>query len=183
MDKPEVCNGVELVQVGTRDPEEVADHEVGSPGGQEVGQRVEDIKHILSFFGDNGVHLRCERLEPAVGIELISDDCRVVLNERFVSGKAYVHDPSVLCDRTGNKGPDKKEVVVDAVHLPDHVIACPKAVDNLIETLKPGTDPSDQFPHDVLPFKVFRGFGSADDTQALRKGADPFSKSRKAPWL
>ncbi len=33
-DKPEVGDGVELVKIGTCDPEEVADHEVGGPGGK-----------------------------------------------------------------------------------------------------------------------------------------------------
>ena len=145
-------HGIELIEVGASEPEEVADHQVRGLGGQEVGQGVEDIEHVLPFFCDEGVRLAGKRLETAVCIEHIGGDPGLVFDERRVLRKAHVHDLASLRDGPAHKGCHEGAAIIDGIDLPDNIVSCAQRVDDLIEVLKTCTHPFNKFAHGTSTF-------------------------------
>lgn len=54
------CDSVEFEQVGAGYHEKVAHHQVGRPGGLQLGQAVKDVECVASRFSDDPVEFPAE---------------------------------------------------------------------------------------------------------------------------
>ncbi|OPZ59164.1 MAG: hypothetical protein BWY87_01139 [Deltaproteobacteria bacterium ADurb.Bin510] len=146
-DQAEVGHGVELEEVGAGDHEEVADHQVGGPGREQVGEAVKDVEGLAALDGGDGVDLLREEFEAAGGAQLAALDAFVLVQDGRVFGEAHVDQPAAVCEGAGGKGAREEPVVVHAVNLPDHVVAQMQAVQDLVEALEAGGNRIDLHAH------------------------------------
>ncbi|OPY84406.1 MAG: hypothetical protein A4E72_02264 [Syntrophus sp. PtaU1.Bin208] len=128
----EVGDSVELVEVGAGDPEEIADHQICSPGGQKIRKGVKNIKDPFTFAGRDVVNIRRKRFEAALRIKVIKGNPPVLFQERLMLGKTQVNNFPVFRKGALHERLDKGTVVRDGVNLPDDIVADSQTVYNLV---------------------------------------------------
>ncbi len=121
-DQREVGDGLDVVEVGAREHEEVAEHLVAVPVGGEVGERVEDVEAAGARALDRPVDLGEEGLEPLLRVEGPDLDPWAGGDERLVAGEAEVDHGAAQRGGGLDVGIDQRPVVLDPVHLPDEVV-------------------------------------------------------------
>jgi hypothetical protein len=122
----EVGHGVQLEQEGTGHLEEVRQHLVGGPLLHEGGQAVEHVERLLPLRRDEVVDRAAEYIEPRRGVHLDHLHPLAGRDHRSMRGEPHVEDAAGVLHRLVDVGHDEEPVVVEAVHLPDHVVAPPR---------------------------------------------------------
>ena len=129
----EVGHRVELVQVRAGDHEEVAQHEVAVPVGGEIAEAVEDVERARSGRLDGAVDGVGEALEPERRRDAVDLGARRLVEQGLVAGEAEVDDAAPLGAGPGHEGQDERRVVVEVLDLPDHVVARPESLQDVVE--------------------------------------------------
>ena len=139
-EQAEIGNRVEPIKVGTDDLEEIADHQVGGPGREQIGETVEDVEGAASVVRDQAVDVAGEGLEAAQGVDRDDLDARSGRDQGRMSAEAQIDDGAIACDGLRDKGLDEAAVVLDVVDAPDDVVADAQAVEDAIESGESGRD-------------------------------------------
>lgn len=136
----EVGDGFEFVEIRTGDAEEVADHQVGMPVGEQIGEAVEHVERPPAFPLDQPVDGRGEAFESPVSPELDDDGVRIRRKQRLVAAETDVDQfPSVPLRLPGEPR-GQSPVLPDLVDLPHDVVAEPQPVDDVVDSPDAGAD-------------------------------------------
>jgi hypothetical protein len=150
----EVGHRVQLEQERAGDLEEIRQQLVRGPLHHQRREIVEDVEHLEPLLGDDPVDLAAERIEPRAWVHLDQLDARVGRQHGRMRGEAQIDQLSARLQRTRRERPDKVDVVLQLIHLPDHVVAQPQPLDHLVERLQPAGD--DRFRFEDLFFHAHR---------------------------
>ena len=100
----EIGHRVQLEQIGTGHPEEVAHHQIRVPDGLQFGKAVEHVKGVAALACDLVVDGHCERLKALVRIEFHQIHPVQILKYGSVLGKADIGDAAPVPLRLRNEG-------------------------------------------------------------------------------
>ncbi len=132
-EQPEVGDGLEIVQVGTGEREEVAEHLVGVPVDGEVGEAVEEVEGAPPRLLDHAMDVGNEVLEAVLRLQVMDLGPEVVRKEWLVLGEAEVDQPPPGAHGRLAVGLGEGQVVLDPVHLPDDIVAGEDALQQAVE--------------------------------------------------
>ena len=121
--KREIRDSIELEKIRAGNQKKVAYHQVCCPGAEQVRQAVENVMGFQPFLRDYIVHLLGKCLESACRIEPVNRHSRLIFNERLVICEPHINDFSSVFQGLCDIRPDELLKIVDAVHLPDDVVA------------------------------------------------------------
>ena len=71
--------------------------------------------------------------KPSAGRDPVDLGARRVVEERLVAGEAEVDDAAPLGAGPGHEGQDERRVVLEVLDLPDHVVARPQPLEDVVE--------------------------------------------------
>ncbi len=132
-EQSEIGYRVELIQIGAGNGEEVADHEVRGPRGEQVREGIKDVVDVAPLRRDDVVDLGGEGFKAASRIQVVHPHVPVRLYDGSVAGEPHVDHLLPVRDRPLREGPREGQVIVDGVNLPYDVVARSQPVDDLVD--------------------------------------------------
>lgn len=137
-EQAEIRDGLELVEVGAGEHEEVAQHRVRTPVGGEIGEAVENVVRPESRLADRLVDAVDERLETRLGVEIEARAGKGAGQQRLVAAEAEVDQPATVARGGVGIGSDEGPVVLEPVEMPDDVVAGENAAERGVQRGKAG---------------------------------------------
>ena len=128
----EIGHRVQLEQIGTGHPEEVAHHQIRVPDRLQFREAVEHVKGVAALARDLVVDGHGERLKAFVRIEFHQVHPVQVFEQGRVLGKADIGNtaPVLLCLR--DEGQREEPEFIDVCDLPDDVVAHADVVEYVV---------------------------------------------------
>ena len=128
----EVGNGVQFKQIGAGHSEKVAHHQIRVPHGLQLGQAVEHIKCVPSLPGNLFMNRYCECFKPLIGIKLSHLYPTEVPQNRLMLGKSNIYNIPAIAHCLAGKGSREDSELFQFRYLPDHIVAEPDGVQNIV---------------------------------------------------
>ena len=148
----EIGHRFQIVQIRAGQHEEIAQHLVAVPVGDQIGQAVEHVVGPASGLFDGFVNDGQERLEAIAGIEHLHFHPRPFRHQRRMASEMEIHQlaapgAGVLAERF-----NQRHVIINAIHLPDDVIACHDPPEHPVQARQPRAHLCVNRRHHILPF-------------------------------
>ena len=132
-DDREERDRIENEQERAGDPEKIAHHQVGGPGGLQFRKAVEHIEGIAAFLFDMPVDFHRKRFEP---VRKRYDDpfyFRTLGHQLGMAGKPEIDDLPPIPFRLFHKRVRKTAELAELRYPPDHVIAHPDIIQRPVQ--------------------------------------------------
>ena len=133
LEQRKVSHRLQAVEEGAGDHEEVAQHPVAEPVGRQVREAVKDVERPDPGLLDHVQDLRDEPLKALLGRQLVHHHALLRRDERLVPGKPEINDLAPLALRLRPKGLQERLVILDRVHLPNHIVAGQEPLQRLVQ--------------------------------------------------
>ena len=129
----EVGHRVEFEEEGAGHLEEVRQEFVGRPLDDERREAVEDVEDLPPLRLDDVVEVAAEGVEAGVGAHLDRGKAVERRQDGRVGCETEIDRPPPVPDRLPGEGLGEEGVILQAVHLPDDVVAQPEPLEHLIQ--------------------------------------------------
>ena len=138
----EIGDRIELEQKRAGYLEEVREKFIRRPFDDERREAVEDVEDLPPLRLDDMVEVAAEGVKAGMGIDRDRFQPVDGRQDRGVGGKTKVDRPPVVTNRLPGEGLREVPVIVEAVHLPDDIVAEAQPLEHLIEGRKAARDDS-----------------------------------------
>ena len=128
----EVGNCVQFKQIGAGHTEKVTHHQIRIPHGLQFRQAVEHIECVPSLPGNLFMNRYCECFKSLIGIKPTHLYPTEVSQNRLMLGESNIHNIPAISHCLAGKGFREDSELFQFRYLPDHIVAEPDKVQNIV---------------------------------------------------